>query len=39
MASSKHALRREPRGAKRRTTARIEPTPGGKACGFPVRRG
>jgi hypothetical protein len=22
------------RGAKRRTTTRIKPTPGGKACGF-----
>ena len=26
-------------GAKRRTTTRIKPTPGGKACGFPARRG
>jgi hypothetical protein len=27
------------RGAKRRTTARIKPTPGGKARGFTARRG
>jgi hypothetical protein len=39
MASSKRALRRELRGAKRRTTARIEPTPDGKACGVPALRG
>ena len=27
------------RGAKRRTTTRIKPTPSRKACGFPARRG
>ena len=27
------------RGAKHRTTTRIKPTPGEKACGFPAFRG